>query len=132
MFVDTSAIVSCICNEEQKSNIVRALNTSVAKFSSPMVRLESSIVIAQRMDITTTLADELFDNFITESKIVIIELTDAIGKLAVEAYGQFGKSRHPAKLNLADCFSYAAAKFLKVPILFIGNDFSKTDLKSAL
>jgi ribonuclease VapC len=132
MFIDTSAVVACICEERDNSKIFQALKMAPEKFTSPMVRLESSIVIARKMDCSAKEAEELFDDFVFETELLIIDITDEIGSLAVEAYGKFGKGRHPAKLNLADCFSYAAAKHLKVPILFVGSDFSKTDLKSAL
>jgi ribonuclease VapC len=52
-------------------------------------------------------------------------------ELAQDAFLKFGKGRHPARLNLGDCFSYAAAKALNAPLLFVGNDFSKTDISVA-
>lgn len=52
--------------------------------------------------------------------------------LALEAYRRWGKGRHPAKLNFGDCFSYVAAKQLGCPLLFVGNDFSQTDIESVL
>lgn len=132
MFIDTSAVVSCICEEKDSSKLFLVIKKASTRFTSPMVRLESSIVLAQKMDLSANKAEELFDRLIWEADITIVDLTDEIGRIAVEAYGLFGKGRHPAKLNLADCFSYAVAKFLEVPILFVGNDFSKTDIKSAL
>jgi ribonuclease VapC len=52
--------------------------------------------------------------------------------LAIEAFRAYGKGRHPAGLNIGDCFSYALAKALDEPLLFKGNDFGQTDLRSAL
>jgi len=46
------------------------------------------------------------------------------------AFDRFGKGRHPAGLNMGDCFSYAVAAVAKAPLLFKGNDFGKTDLKT--
>jgi len=43
----------------------------------------------------------------------------------------YGKGRHPAQLNLGDCFSYAAAKTLNAPLLYVGADFAKTDIRPA-
>ena len=48
------------------------------------------------------------------------------------AFRTYGKGRHPAALNFGDCFSYALAKISGEPLLFKGNDFSKTDIKSAI
>jgi ribonuclease VapC len=57
----------------------------------------------------------------------------AQAQIARDAYRDFGKgSGHPAQLNLGDCFSYALAAHLGEPLLFVGNDFSKTDIQAAL
>ena len=63
--------------------------------------------------------------------IDIVPITLEQGESAVTAFLRLGK-RHRAALNLADCFSYALAKVHNAPLLFQGNDFSKTDLLSAL
>jgi hypothetical protein len=38
---------------------------------------------------------------------------------------------HPAGLNICDCFAYALAKELDCPLLFVGDDFSRTDVVPA-
>jgi ribonuclease VapC len=53
-------------------------------------------------------------------------------QIARQAFRQFGKGRHPAALNLGDCFSYALAKASGFPLLFKGKDFKKTDIQTAL
>ena len=55
-----------------------------------------------------------------------------LGGAALLAYLRFGKRHHPAGLNLGDCFAYALAKELDVPLLYKGDDFAKTDIRSAL
>jgi ribonuclease VapC len=52
-------------------------------------------------------------------------------EVAAEAYAQFGKGRHPAKLNMSDCYAYACAKTNAAQLLFTGNDFNKTDITIA-
>jgi ribonuclease VapC len=132
MFVDTSAIVAVILDEPEATSIKKIVERTPNSITSPMVRLETSIVIGNKLKIGPVEAENLFNKFLAFGEITIVPLTDETGSLAVAAYEKFGKGRHPAKLNLADCFSYGVAKSLGVPILFIGNDFSKTDLKSAL
>ena len=57
-------------------------------------------------------------------------LTEAQARIARQAYRDFGKqSGHAAKLNFGDCFSYALAKSKAEPLLFKGQDFSRTDVK---
>ena len=62
----------------------------------------------------------------------VVPWDDALTMLAVKAEFDFGKGRHPANLNFGDCMAYALAKSLDSPLLFKGDDFSKTDVKSAL
>ncbi len=61
----------------------------------------------------------------------IIGIDDRLAEIAIAAFLHFGKGRHPAKLNFGDCFSYALARLLNVPLLFKGEDFSQTDIRSA-
>jgi ribonuclease VapC len=63
---------------------------------------------------------------------VIEPVTEAQARIARDAYRDFGKgSKHPAKLNLGDCFAYALAKLAGEPLLFKGNDFIHTDITAA-
>jgi ribonuclease VapC len=59
--------------------------------------------------------------------------SSVMADLAADAAERYGRgSRHPARLNFGDCLSYAVAKHLKAPLLFKGNDFTHTDIESAL
>ncbi|WP_250855318.1 type II toxin-antitoxin system VapC family toxin [Anabaena sp. PCC 7938] len=60
--------------------------------------------------------------------ITIVPFTVEQAQLASAALLKFGKGRHPAKLNMGDCFSYALAKSTNQPLLFKGNDFIHTDI----
>jgi len=72
------------------------------------------------------------DGLIDEAQIAIEPVTEAQARIARQAYRDFGKtSGHPAKLNFGDCFSYALAKSKGEPLLFKGQDFSRTDVRSA-
>jgi ribonuclease VapC len=132
MFVDTSAIIAAITNEPNAIEIERTIQRTPNVVTSPVVRLETTMVLAQKLQILPKEAEIIFNKFLLNGEIEIVPISDEIGSFAVEAYEKFGKGRHPARLNLADCFSYAVAKSLKVPLLFVGNDFSQTDIKSAL
>ncbi len=77
--------------------------------------------------------ETLIDSFFASSRVTIepIGLEDL--QLARDAHIRYGKGTgHPAQLNFGDCFSYALAKRLAAPLLYKGNDFAKTDIKSAL
>jgi ribonuclease VapC len=61
-------------------------------------------------------------------RLTPISIDDEIAGAAQDAFIRFGKGRHPARLNLCDCFSYAVARTMSVPLLFVGEDFAQTDI----
>lgn len=128
MFVDTSAIVAIICGEPDAADLAQRLSTARRRFTSPVVRLETSMVLAAKLDISPARANALFDEFLAEADLSVVPIDDAIGALAVACFEAFGKGRHAAKLNFGDCLSYACAKAHRAPLLFKGDDFSRTDL----
>jgi ribonuclease VapC len=71
------------------------------------------------------------DAWLRDADIVINPIDARQTELARFAFLVYGKGRHPARLNLGDCFSYAAAKALNAPLLFVGNDFAQTDVRVA-
>lgn len=90
--------------------------------------VEASIVIDARYG-----ADGLrdLDLFLTTADIELVPFDAAQAQLAREGFRRFGKGRHPAGLNLGDCFSYALARVLAEPLLFKGDDFPLTDIRGA-
>ena len=69
------------------------------------------------------------DAFLLKSGMIVMEVSPRITDIAFDAYRKYGKgSDHEAALNYGDCFSYASAKYLAAPLLFKGDDFSKTDI----
>jgi ribonuclease VapC len=128
MFVDTSAIVAIICGESDAAELAQRLAAAERRFTSPVVRLEACMVLASRLDIAPSQANDLFDDFLEEANLSIIPINDKIGALAVACFETFGKGRHAARLNLGDCLSYACAKAYRSPLLFKGDDFSQTDM----
>jgi len=62
-----------------------------------------------------------------------LPVTEAQARIAREAYRDFGRgSGHPARLNFGDCFAYALARAMNEPLLFNGDEFTRTDITSAL
>ncbi|MGX7707143.1 type II toxin-antitoxin system VapC family toxin [Methylobacterium sp. Gmos1] len=133
MFIDTSAFVAIFCKEPEAGIFARCIERASRRCTSPMVRLETCMVLASRLDRDLVDVQADFDEFLTEAGIVVIAISDNVGRIAVEAFQRYGKGRgHPAQLNLADCLSYACAHASLDPILFKGRDFGHTDLQSAL
>ncbi len=130
MFIDASVFVAILCQEEEAERFAQAIERAKAKFTSPLVRLEASMVLATRQGRMPRAVQADFDAVMHEARIEVMTITDEIGRLSVEAFERYGKGRgHPAQLNLADCLSYACARAYQVPILFKGRDFGKTDLQ---
>jgi ribonuclease VapC len=66
--------------------------------------------------------------FVTELEFRLVSIGEIEFAIAIDAYARFGKGRHPAKLNMGDCYSYACAKANHASLLFKGGDFMKTDI----
>ena len=128
IFIDTSAFVAVLANEPDRDSFLKAIDAADRRITSPVVRLESCIVLSRRLDFSPQAAEVQYSRFLEEAKIAEIELTGAIGVAAVACFARFGKGRHPARLNFADCLSYACAKANGATLLFKGDDFAKTDV----
>ena len=76
-------------------------------------------------------AAALVDPFLSEIQALIVPFGRDHISTFQDAFLRYGKGRHPARLNMGDCFTYAIAKIAGMPVLFTGNDFSLTDLKPA-
>ena len=128
IFIDTSAFVAVLANEPDRDSFLKAIDAADRRITSPVVRLESCIVLSRRLDFSPQAAEVQYSRFLEEAKIAEIELTGAIGRAAVACFARFGKGRHPARLNFADCLSYACAKANGATLLFKGDDFTRTDV----
>lgn len=129
MYVDASAIVAIIVAEPEADRLLATLDAAqTERITSPSAIFEATAGIARIRVCSLMDARQLVRDFLTEAEIAAVAMTDAHADLAILAMERFGKGRHPAALNMGDCFAYAVAKAAKAPILFVGEDFSKTDL----
>jgi ribonuclease VapC len=133
MLIDTSAIVAILAPESDAPVYLAAIESASSRFVGAHVRLECTINLARILGLELLDAESMYDDFLAMAKIDVLSISDAVSRVAVDAYARFGKGQgHPAQLNFADCFSYACAVSIAAPILFKGNDFRVTDLRSAL
>lgn len=126
---DTSAFLSIFLEEEDSEIYKRAMMGAGTVFVSAATGVELHIVVTSKMGTGGILS---VNRLLDQSLFRIVPLDVHQMVLASHAYERFGKGRHPAKLNYGDLFSYALAKSLSLPLLFKGNDFSKTDLVSCI
>ena len=124
--VDTSALMAILLREARQEACKNVLKSEPDLLISAATVAEALIVAGGR-DLGSEMA-----RLIDETGFDIIPVTAASARRAAEAYARWGRGIHPAALNYGDCFSYVVAKDYACPLLYIGGDFSKTDLRSAL
>ncbi|WP_448188048.1 type II toxin-antitoxin system VapC family toxin [Azospirillum sp. sgz301742] len=130
MIIDTSALIAVLRDEEDAPVFAAAIEQAKVRRISAANFLEAAVVIDGSRD---PIASRRFDDLIREASITIDPITETHAKIARDAYRDFGRgSGHAAKLNFGDCFAYALAKATGEPLLFKGNDFSRTDIAAAL
>lgn len=130
MFLDSSAILALLLEEPDAADLAaRIEETGTGLASSPLVAVESALNLARIRNVPISVAYEVVMEFLDTLRVEVIPIGPEIGMQAMQAYAAFGKGTgHPARLNLIDAFSYACAKVRDVPLLYKGEDFSRTDL----
>ena len=127
--VDTSALIAILDREADAALYAEAIAEADAPLISAATLLELHIVMLNRHGAR---AAQIVDRLIQDAGFQIETFTVQHLELAREAYARYGKGRNSGGLNYGDCFSYALAKATGLPLLFKGEDFSKTDLLPAL
>ena len=128
MVIDTSVLVALFLSEPGHEALTDIIDEASEAYVSVVSRIELvSVLCGKRHQAAPELVADFIDGLNLEHVPVSIEQMN----LAVEALLRFGKGRHPAKLNLGDCFAYALAKSRRLPLLFKGDDFARTDIVPA-
>jgi ribonuclease VapC len=130
VIVDSSALIAILRNEPETEAFVRAIDVAPQPRISAANFLEAAIVIDRGRN---RLPARRLDDLLAELRIAIEPVTESQARIAREAYRDFGcGSGHPARLNFGDCFAYALARERGEPLLFKGDDFSRTDIAPAI
>jgi ribonuclease VapC len=127
--LDSSAVIAVISQEQNHEHLIEALEGAGQIGIGAPTLTESSIVLVRRYG---PAGRSILSRFLEENRIVTIPFGDRHWAVAAEAFIRFGKGRHPAALNYGDCMTYATARLSDAPLLFVGEDFAKTDLTAAL
>jgi ribonuclease VapC len=125
--IDSSVFVAIIANEDDSVRLVRTMAAAERRVMSAGNYLECAIVAESRFGGRPTL-----DNWLRRRRVEIMAVDESMARDAADAFARFGKGRHLAALNHGDCFAYALAKSLDAPLLYKGDDFSRTDIRPAL
>jgi ribonuclease VapC len=131
MFVDASAIIAIIGDEPEATRLAAALGRAREAWTSSIALFEAVAGLARIRACAVAEAEEIVRLFLQEARVQLMDIGDEVGRTALVAFERFGKGRHRAALNMGDCFAYGCARQLGVPLLFKGDDFSRTDIEIA-
>lgn len=128
MILDTSALVAIFLREPEETHFARLIQEADRCLISAGTFVEFCMVLEHRIG---PQAIHQCDTFLRQAGIVIEPFTLEHAHLARQALHDYGKGRHPARLNFGDCFAYALSKATGEPLLFKGDDFRRTDVIAA-
>lgn len=129
MIVDSSALVA-VLNDEPRAQELVTLMRDRSTAMSAATYVEAAVVVDARQDPALS---RQFDALLSTLGIAVVDVTPEMAAVARQAYRDFGRgSGHAARLNFGDCFSYALAVVRDEPLLFVGDDFTHTDVRAAL
>jgi ribonuclease VapC len=128
MVIDTSALLAILLGEPEADEFSQAISRDSRRLVSSMSALEAAVVLYARKGRGGVLE---LDLLLHSAGAIVVSLDADQALLARTAYETYGKGHHPAALNLGDCCSYALARSSGEPLLFKGNDFSRTDVAIA-
>lgn len=129
MVVDSSALIAVVMGEPERRAFIEAIVGADVRLVAAPTLLETNLVLLSRAG-----EGRLLDlhEFCVRGSVETVPFGPEHVALALDAFRRFGKGRHPAGLNFSDCFSYALAKATGEPLLFKGDDFTRTDLTAAV
>ncbi|HLJ72689.1 MAG TPA: type II toxin-antitoxin system VapC family toxin [Roseiarcus sp.] len=141
MFLDASAIVSILAQEDDADLLIEQLEAAkTQRYVSPTTMFEAAMALARiaAKEAKTSVSREnieeaqaTLDEFVATVGAKEVEISGDIGRRAVEAAKLYGRLvGHRAGLNFGDCFAYACAKAHRVPLLYKGNDFGHTGVNA--
>lgn len=126
MILDSSAIVAIVRDEALATALSRIVRDASTVCVGAPTAVESGLVLLRRLGLP---GRSLLARFLEEAEVEVLPFTDAHWTYALDGFYRYGKGRHPAALNLGDCFTYATARIANQPLLCVGDDFAQTDLE---
>lgn len=130
MIVDTSALIAILAKEEDAPRFISALGDAAGGIAISAATVVEATIVAEGRG-GPALGRQL-DRLLQRIRAEIVPVAADQVEIARDGWRRFGKGRHPARLNLGDCFAYALARQRGEPLLFKGDDFAQTDVKKAL
>lgn len=132
IFADVSALIAIIADEAEAGHFSDVLEADPVRLCSALSVWETVAGLCRSYMFSIPSAREHVGRFLEIADIKFVPIGEREFEVATDAYAQFGKGRHPAGLNMGDCYAYACAKVHGAKLLFKGDDFGKTDVVSAV
>ena len=117
-----------IFREQGHARLIEAMEAAASLAVGAPTLVETEMVLVGRLGAG---GRAILSSFAERNRIRTIEFDDRHREVAVDASCRYGKGNHPAELNYGDCMTYATARLAGATLLFIGNDFAKTDIAAA-
>jgi ribonuclease VapC len=131
VFIDASAMISMMAGESDADELADRLEANRPGLCSAVSIWETIAGLCRSYMFAVPSARSAVQDFMEVNDLRLVAIGEREFDLAVHAYAGFGKGKHPAGLNLGDCFAYACAKANRAKLLFKGEDFVKTDIARA-
>lgn len=131
MFVDASALCAILLGEGDGDIYARKIRDAVSVSTSAIAVYEATVAVMRATGADTNSARRDVEALLRLGNVTIVEIGEPESARALDAFDRYGKGRHPARLNMGDCFAYACARSHGVPLLFKGDDFGQTDVMIA-
>jgi len=127
VILDTSVIVRAVLREAGHEWVFQRMGASPMLAVGAPTLFEAAMVLSSKVGRDSRAQ---LTRFLREADIQVIPFTAEHYEVAVDAFERYGRGRHPAALNFGDCLTYAVAKLSGLPLLYAGDDFAQTDLRS--
>ena len=128
MVLDSSALVAMHFEEPGYERLFQCVGAAENVLIGAPTLFECALVLVRRGG---PQARAVLESSIRRLGVVIVPFSEDHFHVACDAFLRFGKGRHPAALNFGDCMAYAVATVAGMPLLYVGNDFSQTDITPA-
>jgi ribonuclease VapC len=125
--LDTSVIIAILLRSSNQKELAANLFSDAERRISAVSAVEATLVLSRHH----AAPQDVLKKYFSHANISVCPVDEEHVHWAQTAFMMYGKGQHAARLNFGDCFSYAAAKVLRASLLFIGNDFSQTDIRAA-
>ena len=131
IFVDASALCAILLAEPDADMLAAKMLGEPGLLTSAVAVYEAVAVLSRAAKGDVQAARQDVADMLRGNDIRLVPIGDAERELALDAFDRYGKGRHPARLNMGDCFAYACARTHGAALLFKGDDFALTDIAVA-